>query len=248
MNDNLLDGIQQEDKQKIFECLSQAIGEDRQEADTVLELKTHVSGPFLNWDLIYRNLINSFSESRLLYSANKRGMWVVLLLYDKSTNLILSFMQDKRFRTIKKRKISQQPKYIRSLISLNSELQSNIKQQHLFDIEESEDETQLRCVLDELCSGFNGCMDASVTHHALIVFSNKYGRMSSLKAYVLDHDLDVVCEQDWFDSVKPIISNERYTAEETTISQAHSLKPKSLERLRKKGLVSLKEKKSEKQA
>ena len=63
MQKTLLDGIQQETKQKIYECLSQAIGEDRQEADAVLELKTHVSGPFLNWDLIYRNLINAFSSN-----------------------------------------------------------------------------------------------------------------------------------------------------------------------------------------
>ena len=52
MSNTLLDGIRQEDKQKIFECLSQAIGEDRQEADAVLDLKTHVSDAFLNWDLI----------------------------------------------------------------------------------------------------------------------------------------------------------------------------------------------------
>lgn len=52
--DNLLDSISQDVKQKIFECISQAIGEDRQEADAHLGLRTHVSGPFLNWDLIYR--------------------------------------------------------------------------------------------------------------------------------------------------------------------------------------------------
>ena len=57
--DNLLNSISQDVKQKIFECISQAIGEDRQEADAHLGLRTHVSGPFLNWDLIYRNLILS---------------------------------------------------------------------------------------------------------------------------------------------------------------------------------------------
>lgn len=46
--DNLLDSISQDVKQKIFECISQAIGEDRQEADAHLGLRTHVSGPFLN--------------------------------------------------------------------------------------------------------------------------------------------------------------------------------------------------------
>lgn len=74
---NLLDGISQDVKQKIFECISQAIGEDRQEADAHLELRTHVSGPFLNWDLIYRNLMNSFGNENVKYSL----LYVVCGLY-----------------------------------------------------------------------------------------------------------------------------------------------------------------------
>lgn len=36
--------------------------EDRQEADNYLKLRTDVSGPFLVWDLTYRNLMNRFDE------------------------------------------------------------------------------------------------------------------------------------------------------------------------------------------
>lgn len=43
---NMLKSIRQEDIQNIFECLSQAVGEDRQEASEHLGLKTHVSDPF----------------------------------------------------------------------------------------------------------------------------------------------------------------------------------------------------------
>lgn len=42
--------ISQDIKQKIYECIFQALCEDRQEADAYMGLKTHVSGPFLNWD------------------------------------------------------------------------------------------------------------------------------------------------------------------------------------------------------
>lgn len=247
MQKTLLDGIQQETKQKIYECLSQAIGEDRQEADAVLELKTHVSGPFLNWDLIYRNLINAFSDDDVLYSTSKRGMWEVLLLLDKKSGLVLSFMRDTRFEVIKKAKVCKQPQYIRSLVSLNAELQAPHKQQSLFEVGEPADETQIERILDEMCVGFEDPVNKDTANYTLIVFSNQYGRIGSFKAYVLDKDLDVVCEQDWLENSSPIMSNEVDVVQEKA-EPRHALKQKSLDRLHRKELVALKEKELEKQA
>ena len=88
--ENMLKSIRQEDIQDIFECLSQAVGEDRQEASEHLGLRTRVSEPFLKWDLIYRNLMNKFDEGNLKYSVTKRGMWTVLLLYDENSKLLFS--------------------------------------------------------------------------------------------------------------------------------------------------------------
>ena len=47
--DIFLGKISHDIKQKIYECIFQALCEDRQEADAYMGLKTHVSGPFLNW-------------------------------------------------------------------------------------------------------------------------------------------------------------------------------------------------------
>lgn len=241
MNNSLLDSLSTETKQKIFECLSQAIGEDRQEADTVLGLKTNVSGPFLNWDLIYRNLINTFSNSEIHFSASKRGMWEVLLLLDKKSGLLLSFMRDQRFETIKKSKTNRQPQYIRALVSLNAELQSTQKQQRLFDFDEYEDEPQINQILDNLCIGFEDPVRGADVKHTLVVFSNQFGRLSSLKAYVLDRDLDIVFEQNWLDLVCPIITNEVATTDANSAVTVPVLKQKSLDRLRRKELVALRE-------
>lgn len=89
-----------------------------------MELKTHVSGPFLNWDLIYRNLINAFGSDNvnIKWSTTIRGICTVLLLYDVESGLLISFMQDTRLESIKHLKEKKQPQYIRSLIALNNEL------------------------------------------------------------------------------------------------------------------------------
>lgn len=248
--DNLLDSISQDVKQKIFECISQAIGEDRQEADAHLGLRTHVSGPFLNWDLIYRNLMNSFGNENVKYSATVRGMWTVLLLYDVKSGLLISFMRDTRLDDIKRSKVENQPQYVRSLIALNEELQAPYKQQTLLgmETESSQEESELANILDDLCANFDCHVNHKEVHHALVCFSGKFGVLSSLKAYILDKDLDVVCEQDWLNTVKPVMSNTIETAEQCHDGPALSLKPKATKRLKEKELVALKEQESEKQA
>ena len=64
----------------------------------------------------------------------------------------------------------------------------------------------------------------------------------------MDKDLDVVCEQDWLNTVKPVMSNTIETAEQSHDGPALSLKPKATKRLKEKELVALKEQESEKQA
>lgn len=251
--DTFLDKISQDIKQKIYECIFQALCEDRQEADTYMGLKTHVSGPFLNWDLIYRNLINAFGYDNVgvKWSTTVRGMWTVLLLYDVESGLLISFMRDTRLEAIKHLKEEKQPQYIRSLITLNDELQATNKQFTLLDegtSSKSQNETELMKVLDNLCSGFDCPIEHHKLHHALVCFSSKFGTLSSLQAYILDCDLDIVEQQNWLDIAKPVMSNEIETTGQEHKKSVITLKPKATERLKGKGLVALKEKEEEKQA
>lgn len=239
---NDLDRISVQVVQKIYQCLFQAIGEDYQEAESHLELETHISQPFIIWDLINRNLIKSFSGSNVLYSTKKRGMWEVLLLYDKKSKMLLSFMKDTRFKDIQKSSKRHKPQYIRALLLLNQSLQAEMKQQKLFYITEPEcDNEQLKVLLDSLCANFMEPVVSKVKHHALIVFSSSYGQLTSLKAYILDSDLDVVADKDLLDVVKPIMSNE---VDKVSKDDAKHKQPKLTEkanrRLKQKELVALK--------
>lgn len=239
---NDLDRIPSQTIQKVYQCLFQAIGEDYQEAESHLELETHISKPFMIWDLINRNLIRSFSESDVLYSTKKRGMWEILLLYDKKSNMLLSFMKDTRFKDIRKVERGRKPQYIRALLLHNQSLQAEIKQQKLFEISKLEREDErLKTLLDSLCANFMESVVGHVKHHALIVFSSGYGQLTSLKAYMLDSDLDVVCEKDLLDVAKPIMSNE---VDKVSKYDSNHKKPKLTEkanrRLKQKELVVLK--------
>lgn len=239
-----LDKIPAEVIQNIYQCLFQAVGEDCQEAESYLGLKTHISKPFMKWDLIYRNLIRIFSDSNVLYSTKKRGMWEVMLLYDKNSKMLLSFMRDTRFKNIQKAKRDHQPQYMRALLTLNSDLQSEVKQQRLFVDENTStdgDTQQLKELLNALCMGFMEPVIGEIKHHALVVFASNYGQITSLRACILDSDLDVVSEQNWLNVSKPIMSNEVEKVSKDDTKHKHpELTERAKQRIKQKELVALK--------
>lgn len=239
---NILDSISPDVIQSIYQCIFQAIGEDCQEAETHLEIKTHISKPFMTWDLIYRNLINKFGTENVLYSTTKRGMWEVLLLFDKDSGLLLSFMRDNRFKTLQKSKPGKKPQYVDALLLCNNELQSATNQQSFFKFEEQpEDEERLKSILNELCLNFSEPVLDAVTQHALIVFSSKFGQVSSLNAFILNKNWDVVVKKDWMNNLKPIIANTLETVSENNDEKIPlKLKGKAKERTKQKELVSIK--------
>ena len=246
---NQFDFISIDVKQKIYECIFQAIGEDRQAADSYMDLKTHVSGPFINWDLIYRNLINAFGDENVKYSTSIRGMWTVLLLYDVKSGFLISFMRDSRLESIRNSSAESRPQYIRALLNLNEGLQAPLKQRVIPGAESVSDQrcTNLMSVLDDLCANFECTVDYKKTRHLLVSFSARLGVLNSLNAYILDDNLDIVSEQDWLGVVNPIISNTIESAEEHYVPKL-TLKPKAQNRLKEKELVTLKDQEDKKQA
>ena len=156
-------------------------------------------------------------------------------------------MKDSRFREIRNKKNGSRPQYVQALISLNAELQAPAKQMSLFPDESKYTQTELAKTLEELCANFEGIVDTKNSKHVMVVYSSKYGSIDSLKAYLLDRDLDVVCEQDWLDSVKPIMSSNPETVSPMETGNVLALKPKALDRIREKKLVEIKEQEARKE-
>lgn len=227
--------------QSIFQCLSQGFGEDYLEADSHLGLITHVSKSFLKWDLFNRNLFIQFASGDILHSFYKRGMWELTLLYSHESNLLMSFMSKNRFRSIQNKRKKEWPLYLRALLTLNAHLQAAIEQQRFFEDDESENQEYFAHLLNMMCSSLGENGDHTNWRHALVVFDPKYNQISSLNAYVLDANMEIVEECNWLNVVKPVIPNMIETmAQSVTVSKQPILKEKALARMHKKQLVSLK--------
>ena len=76
------------------------------------------------------------------------------------------------------------------------------------------------------------------------------GEYRTLKCWYdkLDCDLDIVCEQDWLDITKPIMSSIPETVQSAEKEVVPTLKPKALERIREKELVAIKAQEVQKNA
>lgn len=250
---DLLDKISQPVRQTIFECISQALCEDLQEANAYLDLKTRISKPFLRWDFINRNLITEFGKDnvKVKYATAVRGMWTVLLLYDVESGLLISFMSNTRLEAIKHLKDDERPKYIRSLIALNRELHALNEQVTFFEETKCsyvQNEADWIGIFDSLCAGFDCQINHSELNHIIVSFSSNFESLSSLKASVLDGNFKTVEQQNWFDMAKPVMSNEVETVECEHDKPTITLKSKAKDRLKEKGLVEIREKENKKQA
>jgi hypothetical protein len=235
--------ISNETKQKISECISEAVGEDYQEAEGYLELKTHISKPFLIWDIIHRNLINKFSRTEnILYSTRKRGMWEILVLYDAENECVLSFMSDSRFKEIKKSRYRKTPQYLSALLQLNHEFKVVSKQQTLLlEVGCQEKSDKLVGLLNELCLAFTCDTKSVIKQHVLVAFSAAYGRLASLNAYVLDSDLEIYCKNDWMNEIKPVMTNIMEQADKSHEQKVMiKIKPKAEMRIKKEEIIALK--------
>ena len=60
--------------------------------------------------------------------------------------------------------------------------------------------------LNKLCPDFN--KKQCNIHHVLVVFDYYGGNIQLLKAYLLTNLMDVIEEDDWLETVNPILSNE----------------------------------------
>ena len=116
-----------------------------------------------------------------------------MLLYDKSSNMLLSFMKNIRLKTIRKEKAEQQPQYIRALLTLNANLHAKKMQLKLFEDESNIDDGKLTELLNALCVDFSEPVISEIKHHALVVFSENFGVINGFKAYVFRQEFKCSC-------------------------------------------------------
>ena len=82
---------------KIVRCVEDAVGDDIRADIRQHDLQTRNSIPSRIWDLLNTNIIKTLDAEDCTIAKAYRGPWEMLIVFERSTQCILTFMREKRF-------------------------------------------------------------------------------------------------------------------------------------------------------
>lgn len=145
---------------KIVRCVEEATGDDIRIDIQKNNLQTRNSVPARVWDLLNTNLINVLDIDECTIAKTKRGPWEMLVIFEKTTQCVFTFMREKRFEELKKQQRKRRNMHYVDMLSkqFNNDLLAEEKQLSLFEVSFS-DEDRLSELVQNLLSELHGEAD-----------------------------------------------------------------------------------------
>ena len=200
MNKNTLE-VDSNIKAIITQCISDAVGDKIKEDIRLHGLKTQNSTPTRIWDLLNTDLCRHFNGPDCMAYTSKRGPWEMILVYEKQSGFLYTFMREKRFSEIRA-KVGKRRRmhYVDMLVRhLNPDLKAPIGQTSMFPIH-FDDEAQLAESVQALL--VNLLEDGAVVRrHVLVLFESSRFILTSVRAVMVYTNLDIVAEKNWSSSI-----------------------------------------------
>ena len=88
---------------KMVRCIEDAVGDDIRADIRQHDLQTKNSVPSRIWDLLNTNIIKTLDTEDCTIAKAHRGPWEMLVVYEKTTQCIFTFMREKRFTELRNR-------------------------------------------------------------------------------------------------------------------------------------------------
>lgn len=222
---------------KIVRCVEDATGDDIRIDIQKNDLQTRNSVPARIWDLLNTKLINELDIDECTIAKTKRGPWEMLVIFEKTTQCVFTFMREKRFEELKKQQRKRRNMHYVDMLSkqFNSDLLAEENQLSLFETSFA-DEDRLSELVQNLLSELKGDADI-VKNHILVLFETVGYQLTHIRAVMVTPSLDIAkdCDENWSQYIS---GNESTVVEkiETPDSPSNqpsrglSLKPKALKR------------------
>lgn len=222
---------------KIVRCVEDATGDDIRVDIQKNNLQTRNSVPARIWDLLNTKLINELNIDECTIAKTKRGPWEMLVIFEKTTQCVFTFMREKRFVELKKQQRKRRNMHYVDMLSkqFNGDLLTEENQLSLFETSFA-DEDRLSELVQNLLSELKGDADI-VKNHILVLFETVGYQLTHIRAVMVTPSLDIAkgCDENWSQYIS---GNESSVVEkiETPNSPSNqpsrglSLKPKALNR------------------
>lgn len=195
---------------KIVRCVEDAVGDDIQADIQLNDLQTRNSVPSRIWDLLNTNIVKTLETEDCTIAKAHRGPWEMLVIFEKTSQCIFTFMREKRFAELRRRQRQRKRMHYIDMLprQLNKELLAD-QQQLSFIPHEFSDEEKLAELAQGLLHDLGGDVDI-VRHHVLVLFDTVGYQLTHIRAVMVTPSLDIAqgSEHDWSQYIR---------AEESTI-------------------------------
>ena len=241
-------GIHTDVRDTIIQCLSEAVGDLIKEDVRRNRLRTHNGDGGRIWDFLNTELCEAFSSLDCMASVTHRGPWEMVLVYERESKSLFTFMREARFSTIRKETYKRRRMHYLDMLTrhLNKNLLAPVGQTVMFE-NEFVDQDNLRELVDRLLC--NLLRDgAIIERHVLVLFESQDYQLTSVRAVMLDSNLDVVVEENWSNMIAArdsVIADAVDMPDDPANDPNHGLRLTSKAAARKKEKLRLKEKESE---
>jgi len=181
----------------VVDCIYIAVGDGIKEDIARQGLKTHNSVPSRIWDLLNTYVCERLRTTDCIATTTKRGPWEIALVYDRATGFLFTLMREKRFNELQSNVTKRRNMHYVDLLvrHLNSDLVSNVGQTRLFPIY-FEDEDKMAENVQKILLGFSEDV-GEIKRHAIILFDSSKYNLTSVRAIMVDSNLNPVSEWDW---------------------------------------------------
>ena len=184
---------------KIVRCIEDAVGDDIHADIRRLDLQTTNSVPSRIWDLLNTNIIKTLDTENCTIAKAHRGPWEMLIVFENSTQCILTFMREKRFKELRNRQNKRKHMHYIDMLAkqFNKDLLSDQQQISLFPHTFS-DEDRLAELVQTMLYDLEGGVEI-VRNHVLVLFETAGYQLTHVRAVMVTPSLDIAqnSEQDW---------------------------------------------------
>lgn len=193
----------------------------------------------MKWDIINRNLNNSFGDTNILARYAKRGPWNMVPLVDIENGCIYMLMREERLKELQKMKSKRRKNHYMDAFtkSFNIDLSDN-KQMNLFN--EVDDSVEIEKTVSTVLKSME-VDKTEIKRHAVILWEGYKSELVSVRCCILDPMLSIVEQEDWSEF---IVHDESIIMENVTndegpkhVIQPMKLKVKAKQRIQQKEII-----------
>ncbi len=189
---------------KIVSCVQDAVEDDIKQ--DLRGLVTTNSAPTRVWDFLNTHLYNRMPAVSCIANVTKRGSWEMVPVYEEKTGILFTCMRESRYEELHKNVHKRaKPNYLDCLIDvLNPDLVAPVEQLSFFPFQ-FPDKESMRKVVQKILIDLQ-VEESVVKRHALVLFQSKGFELSSIRAVMIDKNMNIVCEEGWHTYISTNVS------------------------------------------